>query len=217
VGLAPDATQRCYEGFAEWDLGFLWVQGDQLCYVGEQTRFALNAAQIQVTLEARRWGQATSLVIRWQSGSKSGLLKFHVCEAHSLSQMQVAIRRLKQQVEQWQQTLGLASAVATSYIPIGTDTTDTSVALSAPQIGCVTSQSRREHQTAQISDALIKLAAILLGLSLIWQIPWNWQPGSSLYLVFVAIVGLIWRFGLYRPAAKNLYQGTVKKPLSAQQ
>jgi heat shock protein HtpX len=209
VGLAPDATQRCYEGFAEWDLGFLWVQGDQLCYVGEQTRFALNAAQMQVTLEARHWRQTTSLVIRWQSGSESGLLKFHVCEARSLSQMQVATRRLKQQIEQWQQTLGLASAVATSYIPIGIDTTDTFAALSAPQIGCVTSQSRREHQTAQISDALIKLAAILLGLSLIWQIPWNWQPGSSLYLVFVAMAGLIWRFGmrfgLYRLAAKNLY------------
>jgi hypothetical protein len=133
-------------------------------------------------------------VIRWQSGSESGLLKFQVCEARSLSQMQVATRRLKQRIEQWQQALDSDCLGSARYIPANTGSF---AALAVPQLGCVTSQARQDYLIAQIADALIKITAILLGLSLIWQIPWNWQSGSLLYVVFVAITGSGLRFGLH--------------------
>jgi len=46
VGLAPGPVPRTYEGHAQWDLGFLFLRSDRICYWGEETRFALRRDQI---------------------------------------------------------------------------------------------------------------------------------------------------------------------------
>jgi Zn-dependent protease with chaperone function len=46
VQFAPAAQPASYEGFTNWDVGLLILTGDRLCYVGEQTRFALRRTHI---------------------------------------------------------------------------------------------------------------------------------------------------------------------------
>jgi Zn-dependent protease with chaperone function len=46
VGFAPGPRPRVFEGFFDWDVGFLFLCGDSLCYVGERARFALGRGQI---------------------------------------------------------------------------------------------------------------------------------------------------------------------------
>ena len=46
VGLHPGRGVRFTEGFADWDFGFLTVEGDWLCYRGEKTRFAIARQEI---------------------------------------------------------------------------------------------------------------------------------------------------------------------------
>src|SRR5260221_10364699 len=46
VGLAPGPVPRTYEGHTHWDVGFLFLRSDRICYWGEETRFALRRDQI---------------------------------------------------------------------------------------------------------------------------------------------------------------------------
>ena len=72
VAYSPSPFPRLYEGFYDWDLGFLQTAGSRLCFTGEKTRFALDAAQI-ISVEQRedtpgfgkRWSR---LYLRWSDG-----------------------------------------------------------------------------------------------------------------------------------------------------
>jgi Zn-dependent protease with chaperone function len=46
VGFAPAAEPHSYESYLFWDAGILRLTAEQLCYVGEETRFALRREQI---------------------------------------------------------------------------------------------------------------------------------------------------------------------------
>lgn len=46
VGLAPGPVPRSYEGHTHWDVGFLFLHSDRICYWGEETRFAVRRDQI---------------------------------------------------------------------------------------------------------------------------------------------------------------------------
>lgn len=46
VGLHPGHGVRFTEGFADWDFGFLTIEGDWLCYRGEKTRFSIARQDI---------------------------------------------------------------------------------------------------------------------------------------------------------------------------
>ena len=46
VGLAPSAAPRSYEANSFWDVGYLFIRSDRICYWGEETQFALRREQI---------------------------------------------------------------------------------------------------------------------------------------------------------------------------
>ena len=46
VGFSPTAAPRLYEGNSNWDIGYLFLRSDRLCYCGEETTFALRQDQI---------------------------------------------------------------------------------------------------------------------------------------------------------------------------
>jgi Zn-dependent protease with chaperone function len=181
VGLAPHPTPRYYEGMPHWDLGFLYLQGQHLCYVGEQTQFSLDVTQIKLSLEP---APQSAIVIR----SAAGVLRLQACEAQSLGQMRSATARLKQRIQRWQQAASLDKSA------MGAQLASMPPPIPAPKIGQVTSQSVQEHRRSQIVEASTKLTAMLLGLSLMLQLPWSWQPGSALYLLLIAVTGALLRF-----------------------
>jgi STE24 endopeptidase len=80
AGFAPDSSPRMYEHFPVWDLGYLFVTGDRLCYVGEETRFALTPQQIVATrLVRRRASLAPGIYISWQDTERGteGTFRLH--------------------------------------------------------------------------------------------------------------------------------------------
>jgi Zn-dependent protease with chaperone function len=46
VGFAPAAAPRIYEATSFWDVGYLFLRSDRLCYWGEEAQFALRRDQI---------------------------------------------------------------------------------------------------------------------------------------------------------------------------
>jgi Zn-dependent protease with chaperone function len=67
VDLAPASAPLNYDGFFQWDVGFLWLGHDRLTYVGEQTRFALTCEQItDIRLgPAADWLRIRRVVVDW--------------------------------------------------------------------------------------------------------------------------------------------------------
>ena len=47
VGFSPASQPLVYDDFPNWDMGFLCITRDRLCYVGEETRFSLSRKQIK--------------------------------------------------------------------------------------------------------------------------------------------------------------------------
>ncbi len=52
---------RTYEGHSHWDLGFLFLRSDRICYWGEETRFALRRDQITPI----KLGPGMPSLLRW--------------------------------------------------------------------------------------------------------------------------------------------------------
>ena len=46
VGFSPTAAPRLYEGNSNWDIGYLFLRSDRICYCGEETKFTLRQDQI---------------------------------------------------------------------------------------------------------------------------------------------------------------------------
>jgi hypothetical protein len=73
VGLSPGPWPRLFGAFYDWDLGFLFLAGDQLCYVGEQTRFAVPRAQLtDVGLSASvpGWRRRPRVTLTWHDAER---------------------------------------------------------------------------------------------------------------------------------------------------
>jgi Zn-dependent protease with chaperone function len=52
VGLAPGPVPRTYEGHAQWDLGFLFLRSDRICYWGEETFWHAQFASLEPRLHS---------------------------------------------------------------------------------------------------------------------------------------------------------------------
>jgi Zn-dependent protease with chaperone function len=79
IGLSPGEEMRLFEGSFDWDLGFLFIEKDRLCYIGEQTRFALERNQVlrvKVGPSAPRWMHLPRICLEWadSAAQKAGTL-----------------------------------------------------------------------------------------------------------------------------------------------
>jgi hypothetical protein len=73
VGLAPGPAPRIHDGHFIWDLGFLLLTRDHLCYLGDRTRFALPRAFVRsVTLGPGPpdWRRLHQVYLRWEDEEK---------------------------------------------------------------------------------------------------------------------------------------------------
>jgi Zn-dependent protease with chaperone function len=106
VGFAPSAELRIYENQYVWDTGFLFLTDDRLCYVGEETRFALNRAQVvDVYLGAGPvdWIKRQTLYVRWRDEERNaeGTFYLYSGEVRSLWQARRKVLELYKQVRSW--------------------------------------------------------------------------------------------------------------------
>ena len=69
VALAPARAPRLYEGRFEWDMGFLLLRNDRMCYLGCQTCFALprnHITAIRLGPGVPRWGKSSRIYLTWR-------------------------------------------------------------------------------------------------------------------------------------------------------
>jgi len=132
VGLAPGPVPRTYEGHTHWDMGFLFLRSDRICYWGEETRFALRRDQII----AIKLGPSTPNLLRshrvyiaWRDleGSTCGVFSLGSLAPESVLALRGRTKNLFAQLLQWHATSSPARP-----LPAPLDS------LSAPKFGSVT-------------------------------------------------------------------------------
>lgn len=105
VGLSPSATPSKYEGWLFWDVGVVWLTGDQLCYIGEETQFALERSQIlglRLENACAEWLSEKSLYITYQPTSElSETFSFLALGSGSMLQARRHLESLHRSICAW--------------------------------------------------------------------------------------------------------------------
>ena len=107
AGLAPDPRPRIYEGFFDWDVGFLFLGGDRLCYVGEETRFALRRDQVVEIAAGERppgWIAVPRVIVRWEDAASGadGAFTLRPAGASTLVRAAAETPGLLERLREWQ-------------------------------------------------------------------------------------------------------------------
>ena len=184
VGFSPDAEIRYYENNDDWDLGYLFIAGNVLYYVGEQTRFALDAddiREIKTFSSSTSWWKSERVFISWLDPAANATRTFnlHPCQAASLTDGSRKTRALAQQLHEWKSAPSRNGIVLPSLN-----------GLERPQIGEVTSRSLSEIASP---GKLVNMVFICLFCAtvvcLALQLPFNPQRGGgALYVPAVTLI-----------------------------
>ena len=184
VGFSPAAEIRYYENNDDWDLGYLIVTGNRLCYIGEQTRFALFADQIreiEVVSGSASWWKSERVFITWLDAERNEIKTFnlHPCEATSLRDGNRKTRSLAQRLRDWKSAPAQNAAVPASLS-----------GLAKPQIGEVTSQSLSEIAgPGKVVNLVFICVFIAIAVCLVLHLPFNPQRGGgALYVIAVTLI-----------------------------
>lgn len=185
VGLAPSRTSRIYEGFSDWDVGFLFVRSERLCYVGEETRFALRRDQVDAVRlgpGVPGWLHAPRVLVEWrdEANGRSGVLSLRPADATRLTAGTAAARRQLDDLDAWARGRGGAS------IPASLPMLD---ALEPPRIGEVTGLTPREvARPRTLVPALLLLALFAAGACALFGLPFAPQDGPGFLEALAAAV-----------------------------
>ncbi|HYG80628.1 MAG TPA: hypothetical protein VD861_09590, partial [Pyrinomonadaceae bacterium] len=162
VGFAPAPAPRLYENNYVWDVGFIFLTDEQLCYVGEETRFALRREQVEAVYVGdgpADWPRRPHVYVRWRDagGDAGGTFYLTHGEVRSLRQSKSMAAALYGQLRTW---LGRGSAYPAATRQLAQ--------LSAPAHGPVTSVSPAEYSsTAKFvtSTIMLSLFTLVLGIA----------------------------------------------------
>jgi STE24 endopeptidase len=196
VALAPAPVPRIYESAFDWDMGFLIPACDRLCYLGCQTRFALDwkrVTAIRLGPGAPRWGKSNRVYLTWSN--EQGLettWNLRPAGASNVGRMQRQVPELLHRLREWQQKQPAAHVIPE---PLST--------LEAPAIGKVTSttvasfaQLHSVWRTISLQSACAGAFAFLFGCSfdMVLTLGWGWYAPAltSLVLLFQRIP--LWRY-----------------------
>lgn len=153
VGFAPEAYPRIYGTDYHWDQGFLVFAQDRLQFVGEQTRFALSAAEVESIVlgpGGPSWWKFERIYVRWKESAKesanarSGVFNLYLLEPGSMWKVRAEVRALCRRLQAWQQQPQQQTAVRPELAN-----------LQAPNLGDVSCLSPRKLGSAQVTLRLL--------------------------------------------------------------
>jgi Zn-dependent protease with chaperone function len=192
VGFSPGPELRIYENNTDWDIGYLFLSGSKLVYVGEQTRFALSRSQVQEIShisETTHWVKSQRICINWRdpANDEAGAFSFHSNDVASLTDATRKTLSLSDRIREWK----------TSPEPSVETLPATLAGLGPPRIGEVTSHSLGDSVTrGKLLVTWLMILVITVAVTAILRlsfIPRN--GGGALYVIGmslgVTLVGMV--------------------------
>jgi Zn-dependent protease with chaperone function len=124
VGFSPDPFPRLYELNYAWDAGFLVIAGDRLCYLGEETRFALRRDQITKIRPGPghpSWWPSQRIYISWKDEEKrvTGTFNFVTKDSPSMRKAFVDTVALGERLQTWYRESSLAAGTPSEITDLG--------------------------------------------------------------------------------------------------
>ncbi|HWS99963.1 MAG TPA: M48 family metalloprotease [Pyrinomonadaceae bacterium] len=178
AGFAPASGPRIYENNYIWDAGFLFLTDEQLCYVGEETRFALRREQVEAIYLGdgpADWPRRPPVYVRWRDAESNSGGTFYLThgEVRSLWQARRKASALCDQLHSWRWRGSVHPAASRQLAQ-----------LSAPAHGPVTSVSPAEFfSTAKFISSTIMLSLFTLVLGVAFRL----HPAMLLYALIVTV------------------------------
>jgi Zn-dependent protease with chaperone function len=157
IGLAPDPCPRVYDGYFDWDVGFLFIGRDVLAYAGERVRFALRRNQVKdIRLGPGHpaWKRYPRIYVEWQDeDGTGGTLNLHPSDVRSWWRSRTPVRELAARLGACRAKAGTASEL---LAPLA--------GLPGPRIGPVSSVAPREFIGPGQAVAIAVVEFVLAGL-----------------------------------------------------
>src|SRR5262249_33155829 len=126
---------RVYEGMTHWDLGFLFLRSDRICYVGEEAAFSLRCDQVsdlRLGPGNPHWLRNERIYIAWKDEARqaTGVFSIGAAYAEPATKLRARTADLFQQLNRWRN-----ARAASRPLP------DALAKLETPQLRDVTSQA----------------------------------------------------------------------------
>jgi Zn-dependent protease with chaperone function len=221
VGISPDADMRIYDGSYYWDVGYLFLTREQLCYWGEMARFALKREEmvsVRTGPGVPAWRRVAAIYVTWANPASGKNETFRIgCANPKMFHAARNSRALAQRLQWW------ASGDATAATGPAARAPNLLSELSEPAIGVVTSARlsaaagiKRLIATLLVAGFLAGCASSLMGMPVdvaaaIARVMPMSGPDITDYrgwwVVLAACVAVIWSFAPYwifrRAAARD--------------
>jgi hypothetical protein len=201
VGFSPDATARFYVSSYDWDSGYLFLRKDRLCYVGDQTRFALRSDQVRAVrlgAGAPSWFPVQRVFVDWWDETRLTLRTCNVVPMRpcSLWSAQKETLYLYELLRRWIRN-------PSNYM----EPAHQLAALDAPALGEVTSRSIKSmHTVGRAFGLAFWMIMLAIGACVALRIP------ATLYVCGVLLLIRIYE---HLPSWRYKEQTNVVQPIVA--
>jgi Zn-dependent protease with chaperone function len=182
VGFAPEPYPRLYESFYDWDVGFLFLTADRLCYVGEQARFALQRGQITAVRlgpGGPSWFRTRRVYITWrdEAHDTGGTFSLRAPGVRSRRQVQDPVQFLSERVSTWR-----------TQEAAGKPPPESLAGLATPALGPVAGTSPKVIATpAVFIGALFASEPLALAAVLAFGLSFSPERGGAAWYVLAAV------------------------------
>ncbi len=117
VSIAPGPGPCVFEGFHDWDLGFLALDTDALVFTGEESRFRLPRAAIvnvAIVRSVPAWGPVPLVELAWfdAANDRRGVVRLRPAEGVFLSSQRRSSPALADAIDRWCAAGSAADATA---------------------------------------------------------------------------------------------------------
>src|SRR2546430_10378795 len=178
VGLSPADRPRVYEGLTHWDLGFLFLRSDRICYVGEETGFAIRYDQVtdlRLGPGSPAWLRNRRIYIAWKDEERhaNGVFSIAAASAETATRLTARPSDLFQQLNRWR-----AARAASRPLP------EALAKLGAPQFREVTSHAPGDSlKGKKFTNEIILTALFAAVVAVLFGLPFH-------FLLYVNSLGL---------------------------
>jgi Zn-dependent protease with chaperone function len=188
VGFAPAASPRVYGTQYHWDNGFLVFSAGKLQFVGEESRFAINAADVTGIVIGRggpSWWKFERVYVRWKNirNNREEVFNLYPLEPGSMWDQNKRVRALYERMQAWRVQPNAFDRIRPELAE-----------LQSPTIGEVTSVSPEQLATFKVNlNVLAMLIPLAAALAVILHADVWYACGTVLAVRFIQWIPL-WRY-----------------------